>query len=176
MFIYFPEFLYRKSKEFTKNTFKPQVNIENAREQIKDTLTNPEFQHMIRDLKNNKIRLPTIDYKHCITFDSLKPTSNYDQIDNKITICSNLVDNIDEIFRKEFTYFYEANITLSGKDKNIENISKMAIKACRNSITNINKHIKTELIRRCAYYELKHRFNIDNPDLIKKYIELNYFN
>jgi hypothetical protein len=173
MFIYFPEFLYRKTKEFTKNTFKPKIDKNEISVQIQNTLNTGDFQKMLKVIKDNKIRLPTIDYKHCIKFDSLKPTSNYDQIDNKITMCSNLIDNTDEIFRKEFTYFYETNITLAGKEKNTDNLSKMAISVCKNSILESNQHIKSELIRRCAYYELKHRFLQEDP---KKYIEHNYFN
>ena len=176
MFIYFPEFLYRKGKEFTKNTFKKNIEKDEEVKRIQIIFNTNEFKIMLNNLKENKIRLPAIDYKHCINFDSLIPISNYDRIENKITICSNLTENTDEYIRKEFTYFYETNITLPGKDINIDNLSKIALKACKNSISENNNHIKSELIRRCAYYELKHRFNQSDSETIKKYIEHNYFN
>jgi hypothetical protein len=177
MFIYFPEYIYKKYKELVKSTFKPKVNENLLSKELSTHLSSEENQKIIKEIKNKGLSLPKLEIKHCFTKQFLSKTSNYSLVENKIQICYNLSDDIIQSFNKEFSYYYDMNITYYGKDMDMNDMAKSSIKACKNSIHfSSNKLLNDELIRRCAYYELKYNFNKDDDYMtIKKHIDQNIY-
>jgi hypothetical protein len=186
MFIYFPEFIYRKTKEIVKNTFTNEITEKYAKKEITELFTSQEWNNKLNKIKKEKIALPILNLEHCFKPNlksELEPFSNYDLINNQINICSNMCqNNFLQILKKEFSYFYLLNTEYAGKDLTINNLANLALVSCYESYNSekISKNIKIELAKRCASIELKYKFKNelnsktdDLNNLIQKLIEQN---
>jgi hypothetical protein len=164
MFIYFPEFVYRKTKELTRNSFTNKFNEKSGRDEITKILLAGDIRVRIAELDKLKISLPKIQFEHCVKLginSYLEPISSYNIVTNKIHICGNLVENnLDEVVRKEFSYFYHLNTTYAGKTLGSNDLAKIALQSCDFSIRRAVKSplIRQELVRRCGYSELKYKY------------------
>lgn len=194
MFVYFPEYFYKNSKEYFKSTFRNEIS---DKDKINNILFNNDtILEISKNFKNNKLSLPIIEFKHCNKFlvnknNATKAISNYDLVENKISICKNQVsnyENLSNLVTKELTYAQEYNITYKNKNLSINDLAKITVNACKSCVNENNKILKTELIKRCSSMEFKSKYNkkildayeneIENSDLkmneiVKKIIELN---
>jgi hypothetical protein len=177
MFIYFPEFIYRHTKQFITNTFRSEINELQIKEVLKNTINSEN--NYIADFKNKKISLPTLKFEHCNNiFNSTnkinpKIISYYNLIDNEIIICKNMIEgkeHFSQILSKELSYAYNYNSN-NNKSLSLNDYAKMSILACKNyySQTDVNiynKLLTNEKIKRCANLELKYKFE---KELLKSY-------
>lgn len=183
MFVYFPEFIYRFSTNLIKSTFNKNNFI--SEEQLKDltleTLNSESNLKIVNAFKSKTTKLPLIEYKHCFQFTG--QTSNYDYNENKILICKNLLnffngsksenyEDFKPILSKELEYAYQYNINNNNKDNlnNLNVLARFCLNACKSYVENINYNsikelknsknnlFKSELIKRCAYIDLKQRY------------------
>lgn len=181
MFIYFPEYLYKKIKNYTFNTFNCGVSQVNANDLIQKKFSDQEYSNLISSFNSNKTSLPIIKLKSCNNFLNKEVELNlgvisfYNRIENKIEICNDYIENInhfESIIEKELTYAYEFSIR-KGK-LTLNDFATMSINACKNSLKNETKNlhttIKSELVKRCAYLEYKYKFSRE----IKNYYEEEY--
>ncbi len=198
MFIYFPEYAYKKIKNYYLHTINSGLNNEELKNIFIEKLKDPEYSNMISNFKNKNISLPTIKFKNCNSLFkneilvNLGIVSNYNRIDNKIEICNDFIINKEHceyIISKELTYAIEFN-NRKGK-LGLNDYAEMSISACKNSLNknSIHKLIQSELIKRCAYIELKYKFtreiknyydeefpemeNIKLNEIVRKIIDLN---
>jgi hypothetical protein len=189
MFIYFPEFCYRKTKEIFKSTFSLGISEQYAKAQIEKLFSEQTFNKQVEEIKKHNILLPRLNLKHCVRLSLnsiLEPISNYDLITNEINICQNLVakEDLGRVFLKEFSYFYSFNLKYAGKERNLNDLAQITLEACMKSYEhdNISKSVKNEIIKRCSFNEFKYKFKseisekydtIDINNYIKKLIENN---
>jgi len=123
MFIYFPEFLYRKSKSYIKNIFesknmtiKYEASLENLISQSQsdyennnDIKNNKDFDEFrkfpLKDFKENlstilkdDIDLPKVEFIACNKFKDfdILPISDYNFSQNKITICFDKLSSLPQ--------------------------------------------------------------------------------
>jgi len=144
------------------------------------------LSHNLEMIIKENIILPKIEFQHCNMlfdyFSDIKPISNYNFTDNKITICFNRIkDNginngkenksliTEALFLKEFSYFSDFNLTFANKKLSLSDKAKITIQACRFEIKHILKDkklnigiaenkLEDELIKRCSYLDFKYRF------------------
>jgi hypothetical protein len=171
MFIYFPEFIYRKSKEFVKFTFAPSLSDRYTKAEIAKLLSSDEFSSHMSEIRKNNILLPRVNLKHCVRFSinsSLIPISEYDIVTNQINICANMLgEKFKQTIRKEFSYFYDLNLKYAGKDLNLNEYTLIALRACFKSFgdSHLSRNMKIELAKRCSFVEMKYKYG---HEIIKK--------
>lgn len=137
----------------------------------------------------------------------LLPYSKYNNSDYNDTI---KVRNFQAIFLKEFSYFYDYNKTYNNKKITLNEKAKMTIQACKyevlaklklnpnefninqrnntkNLLMQLQSNLNNELVKRCAYLELKYKFfddlEFENSkenesninELARKYVDSNFF-
>jgi uncharacterized protein YfkK (UPF0435 family) len=181
MFIYFPEYLYKKIKNYTFNTFNSGVSEKEAKNLIQEKLSDPEYSCLVSSFKKDKISLPIIKLKVCNNLlkneveQNLGLISSYNRIENKIEICNDYIESashFESLIDKELTYAYEFS-TRKGK-LSLNDLATMSINACRSSLKNDTKNlhnmIQSEIVKRCAYLEYKYKFSRE----IKNYYEEEY--
>ncbi len=168
MFLYFPEYLAKNTLNYIKLTF----NDNNISQKLKEEIGRDEdICSIIDQFKFNKIKLPKIEMKHCNKFfsssaENLRIQSSYDKNDNQITLCNNIYDNNDDIlidFKKELSISHSLNIKHKSRSNlTIQERTQIIIDSCIFGLNSkkVNKLIKNELIRRCAYIELKYKFGV----------------
>jgi len=136
MFIYFPEFLFKTFKVYINSSF-PKINKEKAESIIKYEITSEKYKDYIKEFKENKIKLPTVNLEHCSgtsISNFLGFNSSYSYLDNKIKICINQINNYDEvpaILNKELIYAYDNLIKYKDQNISLNNHACTAIRACR---------------------------------------------
>ncbi len=116
MFIYFPEFIYKRTKYYLENTFNKPLDKEkisrsletlfnkvlnDSKQTDKINFNNKEksskemFRNNIDNILNQNITLPKLELNHCNKYydyySEISPISNYDFAENKITICINKI-------------------------------------------------------------------------------------
>ena len=148
----------------------------------------------LNSIINEKINLPYLELKHCNKFydylAEIKPISDYNFTENKISICLNRIGKTNEytnqtylkeekliffesLFLKEFSYFYDFNKTYSNKRINLSDKAKITINACKLQI----KHkIKNEnLINNNSNSQTISEINLDD-ELIRRcsYVDFKY--
>lgn len=166
MFVYFPEFVYKFSKNFVKTTLDFNFDKTNCERILSETMKLEEVSETIKAFNKAKIKLPITEFKHCLQTDFIKPISNYDPVENKIEICKNLISNEQElrgVFIKELTYAQEFNINFAKKNLTLNDLAKISSKACSKSLTifkeiKYSKNLHVELTKRCAYNDFKYKF------------------
>jgi hypothetical protein len=198
MFVYFPEYIYNKTKTFFKYTFANNINKDSARDLLKNKLKEENYLEILREYKNQKINFPKLNFRHCNSFPinetkvNLGLISSYDKIENEILICSNYVNSIKDlssILDKELAYALEINSPLMQKKLTLNDYTSFSIKACKRMLSN---NSEMELVKRCAYLDLKYRHyylikstyeeeceNMDNlklNEVVKKLVEINLNN
>jgi hypothetical protein len=198
MFVYFPEFIYSKTKKYLKFTFANHINEDSARNLLKTKMKEENFLELLREYRENKIKFPKLKFLHCNSFFiketpvSLGLISSYDKIDNKIKICSNYIDSLNDlssILEKELGYAFEINLPEMQKKLSLNDYSRLSIKACKRMLY---KNPEMELVKRCAYLDLKYRHynlikftyedeiddmdNLKLNDIVKKLVEINLNN
>lgn len=195
MFVYFPELIYKFSKNFVKTTFSNEFDKNNSETIVTDIMSSDKVANMVSQFKKHRVKLPILQLNHCIQTDFIKPISNYDRLENTIEICKNLVPDTDKFvqtFIKELAYAFEFNINFSGKNLALSDYANICARACRISISNIEnvevQSIKSELVKRCAYNEFKYKFqkeifdyssdligeDLKINDLVKQLVDRNY--
>lgn len=117
MFIYFPEFFYKQTKLYLRNTFAKPLDKQSMSTSIESiinkvfedsTSSNPNQNilngnslKMISDdkkiIQKDEFKLPLVSLEHCNKFydylSEINPISNYDFNENKITVCVNKMKN-----------------------------------------------------------------------------------
>ncbi len=143
MFVYFPEYAYKKIRSFLKYTFNSKVTEESAKKLLTEKLKDESFIQTINQFKLLKINMPLIKFSHCNSFNyketevDLGFLSSYDRIENKIEICKNYVDNLDQLsllMDKEMTYALEINSPSMRRKLGLNDYTKMSIKACKSLV------------------------------------------
>lgn len=139
-------------------------------------------------IQKEKIKLPTLELEHCNKFydylSEVNPISNYNFNDNKIKICTNKIQNLnnqkhnhedkdkilyfESLFLKELSYFFDYNSKYANKCLNLNDKAKIAIRGCRfeikhrlsdrNFSSGASEKFEDELIKRCAYLDYKYKF------------------
>jgi hypothetical protein len=202
MFIYFPEYIYSKIKNYSYYTFNSKIDYNSLDEKLKNIYkTDLNFSTLIDSYKKNKVSFPNINLKHCNKFIgddthfNLGFISDYSMIDNKIGICKNMIEDETHLFRllrKELSYALQLNLHYrNNKKTNLNDYTKFSIEACKSMISseNIHKVLKNELVKRCAILEFKFKFqeklknhyeeeypemdNLKLNELIKQLVDLN---
>jgi len=177
MFIYFPEFLYKNTLNYIQSTFRNNLDGNNPKAKdliLNEINSNNDIKLIFKEFKDHKIKLPTLKLEHCTPklfanqseYFNANSISNFNNIENTITICQNKIESVDDfvlLFRKELSYAYDLNMKFKNKGSNtLQDYSKMCINACTMMIKNnnkgTNKLLKKELIKRCAYLELKYKY------------------
>jgi hypothetical protein len=198
MFVYFPEYIYNKTKTYLNYTFANKINKDSARDLVKNKLKQENYLQILREYKNQKINFPKLKFRHCNALPinetkvNLGLISSYDKIDNEIVICSNYANSIKDlssILDKELAYALEINSPQMQKKLTLNDYTSFSIKACKRMLFN---NPEMELVKRCAYLDLKYRHynlikstyeeeyeNMDNlklNEVVKKLVEINLNN
>ena len=136
MFIYFPEFLFKTFKLYVNNSF-PKVSTEKVEAVIKSEIMSEKYSKLIDEFKLHKIKLPTIKLEHCTSIkvtSFLGVNSSYSSIDNAINICTNHINDYEEIpaiLNKELIYAYDHSIKYKNKNMTLNNNACSTIRSCR---------------------------------------------
>jgi len=143
----------------------------------------------INIIRKEKIKLPKLELEHCNKFydylSEVNPISNYNFNENKIKICTNKIQYLDNnkgnidndrdrilyfesLLLKELSYFFDYNSNYGNKRLNLNDKAKMAIKGCKfeinhrlreiNSGNYISEKFEDELVKRCSYLDYKYKF------------------
>lgn len=172
MFIYFPEFIYRKSKSYIKNIFESKKNtikyeasLENLISESINSDTNFNFNKFpLKDFKENlskiikdDIELPKVEFIACNKFKDydIQPISDYNFSRNKIIICFDKLSN-----------FSQENKKSDLEDMKIKYFEALFLKEfsyffeinTNYSMKKLNLNDKAKLSINACKYEIRHRY------------------
>lgn len=163
MFIYFPEYAYNRIKKYLKFSFNSLIYEEKTKSLLISKLNDINHRETLEEFKIQKINLPKIELNFCKSFLFKEPDvnlgilSSYDRIKNKIKICHNYIESLDQlssILDKELAYALMINLPIMQRKLSLNDYSKLSIKACRKMLKNTRE---SEIIKRCAYLDMKYR-------------------